>query len=126
MNDVVEMTVVPDERDQIREILIAWCDEKKLDVILTLGGTGLGPRDVTPEATRDVLERELPALITALLVEGLVSTKRAVLSRAVAGARGHTLIVNLPGSPKAVRQYITYLLDVLPHAAKMLDGGNHE
>ena len=82
--DVVEMAVVPDERDRIRNILIAWCDEKKLDVVFTLGGTGLGPRDVTPEATRDAIERELPALITALLVQGLASTKRALLSRAVA------------------------------------------
>jgi len=122
---VEKFEVVPDDQGEIRSRLIEWADGG-LDVIFTLGGTGLGPRDVTPEATRSVLERELPALTTALLVHGLAGTCRAMLSRAVAGVRGQCLIVNLPGNPSAVRELIEYLLEVLPHAIEMIHGGDHQ
>ena len=122
--EVVETRVVPDESDQIREQLIAWSDGVA-DVIFTLGGTGLSPRDVTPEATRAVVERELPAMATALLINGLSKTSRAMLSRAVIGQRGRCLIVNLPGSPAAVQESLDYLRDVLPHAVEMMHGGDH-
>lgn len=123
--DVVETAVVPDECDSIRDRLIGWC-EAGVDVIFTLGGTGLGPRDVTPEATRSVIEREAPALTVALMMNGLADTPRAMLSRAVAGQRGHTLIINLPGSPSAVTSSIEYVRDILPHAVEMARGGDHE
>ena len=119
-----QTAIVPDDAAQIRSRLLAWCEEG-VDVILTLGGTGLSPRDVTPEATRSVIERELPALPLALMVKGLAATPRAMLSRAVAGVRGRSLIVNLPGSPSAVRESVEYLRDVLPHAVEMIHGGGH-
>jgi len=122
--DVAETAVVADEQEAIRDRLIVWCDQK-IDVILTVGGTGLSPRDVTPEATRAAIEREVPAIAAAMLSQGLRSTPRAMLSRAVAGQRGRTLIVNLPGSPSAVREYVEFLRDVLPHAVRMMRGGDH-
>lgn len=122
--DVKATAIVPDEIDAIRTQLREWRDDG-VDVIFTLGGTGLSPRDVTPEATRAVLDRELPALTTALLINGLRSTPRAMLSRAVAGHSGRTLIVNLPGKPAAVRESIEYLAEVLPHAVEMMRGAGH-
>lgn len=122
---IVESDIVPDDYARIRERLIEWSDGR-LDIILTLGGTGLSPRDLTPEATRSVLDRELPGLVFALLAEGLSATPRAALSRAVAGQRGATLIVNLPGSPAAVTQYVRFLRSVLPHAVSMMRGAGHE
>ncbi|MBM4466924.1 MAG: MogA/MoaB family molybdenum cofactor biosynthesis protein, partial [Chloroflexi bacterium] len=88
--------VVPDEFDIIKGTLVVWCDEVSLDLIITTGGTGFGPRDVTPEATKEVIEREAPGLAEAMRARGLQITPHAILSRAVAGIRGHTLIVNLP------------------------------
>ena len=122
---VVALAVVPDEAEPIREHLLSWCDDG-VEVVLTLGGTGFSPRDVTPEATRSVIEREAPGLIVGLVVNGLQSTPRAVLSRAVAGIRGNTLIVNLPGSPKGVRESVAYLGPLLTHAMAMLRGEGHE
>jgi len=126
VGDVAEKEVIPDDSSRIREILIDWSDKRRLDVIFTLGGTGFSARDVTPEATRLVLDRETPGITTALLLNGLEKTKRAMLSRAASGLRGHTLIVNLPGKPSAVRESIEYLRDVLPHAVGMAHGGDHE
>lgn len=123
--EVVESAVVPDDVERIRGRLAEWCDGR-VDVIFTVGGTGFSPRDVTPEATRSVIERECPALVTALVTNGLGSTPRAMLSRAVAGLCGRTLIVNLPGSVSAVRESIAYLEGVLPHAVEMMGGGGHE
>ena len=117
---VVAYQMVPDEAEQIAGALRQWADDRGLDLILTTGGTGLSPRDVTPEATRAILERELPGLAEAMRAEGLKKTPRAMLSRAVAGTRGRTLIVNLPGSPKAVRESLGAILDVLPHALEIL------
>ncbi len=117
---VVAHRVVPDERPQIAEVLRHLADSGQVDVILTTGGTGLAPRDVTPEATRDVLDKEAPGLAEAMRLEGLRHTPRAMLSRATAGVRGRTLIVNLPGSPKGVRESLGVVLPQLPHAVALL------
>ena len=112
--------VVTDDRATIASALVAWCDNQDLDLILTTGGTGLSPTDVTPDATRTVVEREVPGLAEAMRLEGLRHTPRAMLSRAVAGVRGRTLIVNLPGSPKGARESLGAILEVLPHAIEIL------
>jgi molybdopterin adenylyltransferase len=120
--EVKKETVVPDERDLIQDALISWTDEERLDLILTTGGTGFAPRDVTPEATREVIEREAPGLAEAMRREGAKVTPHALLSRAMAGIRGQTLIVNLPGSPKAVREGLEVISPALPHGIEILKG----
>lgn len=122
---VVHTAIVPDEREQISALLRACADEKRIDLILTTGGTGLSPRDVTPEATADVLEREIRAIPVAMWVEGLKITPNAMLSRAVAGTRGSSLIVNLPGSEKAARENLTAVLGALEHALHMIAAEGH-
>jgi molybdopterin adenylyltransferase len=112
--------VIPDELPVIRDTLAAWCDQGQMDIIFTTGGTGFAPRDVTPEATRAVIEREAPGLAEAMRAASLLVTPHAMLSRAVCGIRGHTLIINLPGSPKAVRENLATLAPALPHAVQLL------
>ena len=104
----------------IAALLRHWADEEDLALVLTTGGTGFAPRDVTPEATRDVIEREAPGLVEAMRAASLQVTPHAMLSRAVAGIRGRTLIVNMPGSPKAVREQFEVILPALPHAVRLL------
>jgi molybdenum cofactor synthesis domain-containing protein len=112
--------ILPDERDLIKHKMLEYAGT--VDLILTTGGTGLSPRDVTPDATLEVIEREVPGIVEAMRIEGLKKTKKAMLSRAVAGIRGQTLIVNLPGSPAAVKESLEIVLEALPHAIEKLKG----
>lgn len=117
---VSRYAVVPDEIDAIVQTLEAWADSGEIDLILTTGGTGLSPRDVTPEATTRVLTKVLPGFAEAMRLEGMRHTPRAILSRALAGSRGNTLIINLPGSPKGVRESLGAVLGVIPHSLEIL------
>jgi molybdenum cofactor synthesis domain-containing protein len=119
-------TVVPDEQDKIKEALIQGADEMDLDLIVTTGGTGVSPRDVTPEATREVIEQEIPGFAEAMRMEGLKKTPHAMISRAVCGIRGHTLIVNLPGSPKAVQEGLEVILPAIPHVISKIQGDPYD
>ncbi len=121
--EVVLYEVIPDEKELIKDRLIKYA-ESDVDVILTSGGTGLYPRDVTPDATKEVLDYEVPSIPQAILYFSLTKTKRAMLSRMVAGVRNSKLIINLPGSPKAVDECLSYIVEVLPHAVDKLKGDN--
>jgi len=112
--------ILPDEKELIKNKLIEY--SPRVDLILTTGGTGLSPRDVTPEATLEVIDRQVHGITEAMLIEGLKKTRRAMLSRAVAGIRGSCLIINLPGSPKAVRENLEVIIDVIPHAIEKIKG----
>jgi molybdenum cofactor synthesis domain-containing protein len=118
--EIAETAIVPDEVEAIAATLVRWCDEARLDLILTTGGTGFAPRDVTPEATRAVLHREAPGLAEAMRAASLRVTPHAMLSRAAAGIRGRTLIINLPGSPKGAVENLRTVLPVLSHALELL------
>ena len=120
--EIASQTIVPDERVDIERVLTQLADETRVDLVVTTGGTGPTPRDITPEATGAVIEREMPGLAEALRFEGYRKTPLAVISRGVAGIRGQTLIVNLPGSPRAVREGMETLAPILPHAIRMLRG----
>jgi len=122
LGEIVSYRVVPDELEILKEIMINLADLEKVHLILTTGGTGLSPRDYTPEATLAVIEREVPGLAEAMRLESLKKTNRSMLSRAVAGVRGQTLIINLPGSVKAVRECLGVILPVLPHGLEILTG----
>ena len=115
-----KQAIVPDDESAIRETLIDWADSNELDVIITTGGTGFAPRDVTPEATRAVIEREVPGLAEAMRAESLKITSHAMLSRILTGIRRKTLIVNLPGSPKGAVENLQVIIPVLPHAIQLL------
>ena len=117
--------IVPDDHKKIVDELTKFSDRKDIDVVLTTGGTGLGPRDVTPEATTSVCERIVPGFGEIFRVEGYRNTHNAILSRGIAGIRKSTLMINLPGSPRAVRVCLDIILDVLPHAVEMIHGGGH-
>lgn len=122
--DVFKQEIIPDDRQTIARTLLQWCEEN-VNLILTTGGTGFAPRDVTPEATRQVIEREAPGIAEALRAESLKITRHAMLSRAVAGIRGRTLVINLPGSPKAVKENLDVLIPILPHALALLTDAPH-
>jgi molybdenum cofactor synthesis domain-containing protein len=112
--------IVPDDSSSIQATLVDWADQARLDLILTTGGTGFAPRDVTPEATRAVIEREAPGLAEAMRAASLAKTPHAMLSRAVCGIRGRTLVINLPGSPRAARENLETILPAIPHAIALL------
>lgn len=121
--EVMEYLVVPDEREEIQDVLRTLADEGDIALVVTTGGTGFAPRDVTPEATAAVCERMAPGIPEAMRAASMAVTPRAMLSRAAAGIRGRTLIVNLPGSPKAARENLEAVLPTLAHGLEMLRGG---
>jgi molybdopterin adenylyltransferase len=118
----VDYAIVPDEQAMIRSKLRLWADDGGIDLILTTGGTGLALRDRTPEATREVLEREVPGLSELMRLVGMQHNRKAALSRAVCGVRRQTLIVNLPGSPKGAKESLEAIISVLPHAVDIIRG----
>lgn len=120
--EVKAYEVIPDETEIIKAKLIEYADVKKLDLILTTGGTGVTPRDVTPEATKAVIERELPGMAEAMRAESMKKTPRAMISRAVCGIRKESLIINLPGSPKAVRENLEVVMPALNHTIEKIKG----
>lgn len=122
--EVKHYDILPDEKELIKEKLIKY--SKEVDLIITTGGTGLSPRDVTPEATLEVIDRQVPGIAEAMRSEGLKKTSRAMLSRAVTGVKGRSLIINLPGSPKAAKENLAVILDVIPHAIEKIKGDPSE
>jgi molybdopterin adenylyltransferase len=124
--DVVWTDVVPDEEHDIRRVLMQWADEHEADLILTTGGTGLSPRDVTPEATLSVVQRLVPGMAEAMRSASMAKTPHAMISRAVAGVRGRTLIINLPGSPRGALENLEVVLPALRHAIEKIQGDPSE
>jgi len=124
--EIVQCLLVPDETKEIKGALLEMADKFQLDLVLTIGGTGLGPRDVTPEATASVVDRVIPGLPEYLRRETFYLNPNAVISRAIAGLRGKTLIVNLPGNPKAVLEQLVLLAPLLPHIQEMIEGKSHD
>ena len=121
-NKLVRYEIVPDEQDIVASRLIEWADSDDVDVILTTGGTGLSQRDITPEATLSVIDKSVPGITEAMRVKSLEKTPMAILSRAAAGIRAKCLIINLPGSPKAVQECLEVVLSAIPHAVEILQG----
>ncbi len=119
---VADYEIVPDEKEVIKGKLIEYADTRRLDLVVTTGGTGVSPRDVTPDATLEVIEKELPGMAEAMRRESLKKTPHAMISRAMAGIRGQTLIINLPGSPKGVRENLAVILPALKHAIEKIKG----
>lgn len=123
--EICRKKIVADDHEKIVNELKHLSDKADIDVVFTTGGTGLGPRDVTPEATASVCERIIPGLGEIMRAEGLKKTKNAILSRGIAGICNKTLVINLPGSPKGVKESLEIILNVLPHAVDMMHGGGH-
>jgi len=123
--EVISYEIIPDEPEMIKERIVYYCDTLKADLVLTGGGTGFTARDFTPEATKEVIEKEVPGIPEAMRVECLKFTKRAMLSRAVAGIRKKTLIINLPGSSKGAKESLGAILEGLPHGLDMLAEKEH-
>jgi molybdopterin adenylyltransferase len=124
--NIVETKIIPDEKDQIIKTLIDFADIKGIDLIITTGGTGVSPRDVTPDATLEVIDKEVPGMAEAMRRASAVKTPHAMISRAVVGIRGNSLIVNLPGSPKAARENLAVILPALKHAVEKIRGDDTE
>lgn len=126
--EIVDYRIVPDEQDEIIAAMIEMTEYYQADLVLTTGGTGLAPRDVTPEATLKVVDRLVPGIAEAMRIGALQKTRRAMLSRGVCGIRGEALIINLPGSPKGVHESLMAIMDQLPHALEIVSGthGDHE
>jgi molybdopterin adenylyltransferase len=124
--EMIHYEIIPDEREMIVEALKKSADQLKADLIFTTGGTGLSPRDVTPDATLEVIDRQVPGFAEAMRAESLKKTPHAMISRAIVGVRGACLIVNLPGSPKSVRENLSVILPALPHALSKLEGDPSE
>lgn len=122
--NITAYKIIPDEMSKIEETLVFLADVKQCDLILTTGGTGLTARDVTPEATQSVIHKEVPGIPEAMRMETFKQTKMSILSRAVAGIRGKTLIINFPGSPKAIKECFDVIEPVLPHALQLLRGNS--
>ena len=125
LGEVKEYRIVPDEKQWLRSVLLELADEREITLLLTTGGTGLSPRDITPEVTREIIEKEIPGLSELVRIKTYTSSPTSVLSRAVAGIRGKTLVVNLPGSPRGVEECLKLLLPLLPHAVEMMQGLSH-
>lgn len=122
---VEEMEIVPDEKAEIQETLLGWCDKRSLALVLTTGGTGLSPRDVTPQATREILDKEVPGLAEFMRQKGRELNPFSPLSQAIVGIRSQTLIVNLPGSPSGAEESLRIILGLIPHALEMMAGQGH-
>jgi len=125
-SEVIYYEIIPDEKEKIVDALKKSVDQLKADLILTTGGTGLSPRDVTPDATLEVIQKEVPGFSEAMRAESLKKTPHAMISRAIVGVRGSSLIVNLPGSPKSVKENLSVILPALPHALSKLKGDPSE
>jgi len=124
--EVKSYTVIPDDFDTIKAKLVEFTDLERLDLVLTTGGTGLGPRDNTPDATLAIIDKLVPGIAEVMRMESLKKTNRAMLSRAVAGIRNRTLIINLPGSPKAVQECLSFITPALPHGIAIMKGETGE
>lgn len=124
--EIISYRLLPDEEEMLKQELVRLSDEAGCELVLTTGGTGFSPRDITPEATLAVADRNAPGIAEAIRAYSMTKTKRAMLSRAVSVIRGKTLIINLPGSPKAVRESLEYILDSLPHGLDILSGRGGE
>lgn len=119
-------SLVPDEIDEIQRVIIEWTDQQKIDLIITTGGTGLSPRDITPEATRPILDYEIPGISEAMRMANITKTIKAILSRGLAGTRKESIIINLPGSEKAATENLMVVINALPHALYKLKGGKKD
>lgn len=126
IGEVVAYRMVPDDREELKKAMLDMMDTDQVELLLTTGGTGFSPRDITPEATLDVIERQVPGIPEAMRAASLKITNRAMLTRSVAGIRGGTLIINMPGSPKACRECLEVILPVLPHGLDILLGKDGE
>jgi len=123
---IKQTLIIPDEVDQIRQAIIKFADVEKLDLILTTGGTGVSPRDLTPDATLKVLDKEIPGMAEAMRIASMKITPHAMISRAVAGIRGRSLIINLPGSPKGAKENLSVVLPALQHAIEKIKGDDRD
>ena len=125
LGEVVEYRVVPDEKDILRSALLEATDKKAIDLVLTTGGTGISPRDITPDTTEEIIKRKIPGLGELMRMKTYSSSPTSVLSRAIAGIRGKSLVVNLPGSPRGAEECLAVLLPILPHTFEMIQGLPH-